>query len=54
MRFPIRVFFSTPGDISEKGCWVCFYGIWMHTGDTLWDLFCDVVVNFRSDRNMIG
>lgn len=43
-----------PGVISPGACWVCFYGCWMHTGETLASLLWNVVTEFKADRHLVG
>lgn len=48
------IFRSKPGEISEKGCWVCFQGIWMYCGNTFLGLLIDMAQNWKNDRNLVG
>jgi hypothetical protein len=40
--------------ICPEACWVCFNRCWMYTGDTLLGLLREMIVSWKSDRNLVG
>ena len=50
----MKIFKEKPGVISDDACWVCFSGCYMYTGDTLFQLFVDMLKFWNSDSRMIG
>lgn len=49
-----RVFREKAGVISERECWVMFWGPFMYIGDTLPGLACEVVTGFAKTYNIVG
>ena len=52
--FGFNIFREKPGVISESECWVCVYGCWLHTGDSLISVLWNVVTEFKNDRHLFG
>jgi hypothetical protein len=48
----MRIFRERAGVISEGPVWVCIYGEWAHTADTLPGLLWDTLAFWRSDRRL--
>lgn len=51
------LFRERAGVISERELWVCWLyggGVWMHTGDTLGELFWSVFLYWKDDRFLVG
>lgn len=42
------------GVISREPCWACFYGCWMHTGDSLIGLLWNVATEWKHDHHLVG
>lgn len=52
--FGLGIVHERAGVISEEPCWVCWYGYWMHTGDTLLSLLWNVFTEWKNDRHIVG
>ncbi len=52
--FGFAVWKEEAGIISPGPCWVCGYGMWMHTDDTLCRLLWSVLTEYKSDRHLVS
>ena len=48
------IFRERAGVISKQPCWVCWYGCWLHTADSLLALLWSVVTEWKHDRHLVG
>jgi hypothetical protein len=50
----VTIGYYGPGVVSPRLCWICCYGAWMHTADTLLGLMWNVATEWKHDRHLCG
>jgi len=51
----LAIFWSEPGEISEKGCWVCLDSEgYLYMGDSLAELIQTAGTEWKQDQHLVG
>ena len=50
----MKVFKEKPNIISKNALWVCIHKEYMYTSDTLFRLLLTVIIEWESDKHLVG
>lgn len=50
----MRIWYSSPGEISANGCWVGTHSCYLYTHDKLLGLLWQIITEWKNDRHVVG